>query len=74
MYNGLKKCVVFVLYNIIPRDDKEGYLLLKCIHSFVELHAYTSLEAHTTCTIAAGREELQHFGTLMEVCFSFLHR
>ena len=63
--------VVFIAQNIIPRDDQEGWQLLRCIRSFSILDLLISFEAHTERTISAGRAELERFGRLMMVFILF---
>jgi hypothetical protein len=38
----------------------------------VELDMYAALEVHTEKTVAAGREEVKKFASLMEVCIRVL--
>lgn len=60
--------VVFAAQNILTRtESKLGYLLLRCIRHFVMFDMYAALEVHTEDTIAAGRETLREFSTLLDV-------
>jgi hypothetical protein len=56
---------LFVLHNVLT--DQRGFLLLKCLRSYIELDMYASLEVHTAQTIADGRAELQNFSKLLTV-------
>ncbi|KAG2028914.1 hypothetical protein BDR03DRAFT_988094, partial [Suillus americanus] len=47
-------------------QSKLGYLLLPCIHYYIELDIYASFKVHTEETIAAGRVALDKFLELME--------
>lgn len=62
----------YVLHNIFERSqNRNAYLLLRCIQSYVALDMYASFKVHTTETIAAGQEELTKFSTLMTAsCYS----
>jgi hypothetical protein len=44
-----------------------GYLLLRCLRSYLVIDMYAGLEVHTTETIAAGRAEVLNFSSLMKV-------
>ena len=57
--------LVFVAYNIVPRDKKEGWSLLRCLRSFAIVDLYISFEVHTEQTLAAGRRELRNFAQRM---------
>ncbi|KAG0705638.1 hypothetical protein DFH29DRAFT_980865 [Suillus ampliporus] len=54
-------------HDVLPNTDesKVAYLLLRCIHAYLEVDLYVALEVQTTTTIAAGREALQKFSKLM---------
>jgi hypothetical protein len=54
---------------ILEETDPHGYLLLRCLRSYIILDMYAALEVHTTETIAAGRAEVLKFSALMKVCF-----
>ncbi|KAK0184532.1 hypothetical protein F5146DRAFT_1006521 [Armillaria mellea] len=50
----LSKQILFVVHNIITKQqDSHGYLLLKCIRSYLELDMYSNLHVHTTETLQA---------------------
>jgi len=40
----------------------------------VEINTYATLEVHTKATIAAGREEVRKFASLMKVCVHFYNK
>ncbi|KAH9961701.1 hypothetical protein BGW80DRAFT_1181151, partial [Lactifluus volemus] len=65
-YEDISKIIVFVAHNVIPRHDKEGWQLLRCLRSFTIVDLYLSFEEHTADTIATGRCELTRFGQLMQ--------
>lgn len=46
------------------------YFLLKIMQSYLELDMYSALTLHTKSTIAAGREELIKFDSLLKVCMT----
>jgi hypothetical protein len=64
--------LVFIAYNLIPRDKKEGWHLLHCLHSFAIIDLYLSFEVHTEQTLAAGWHELRNFAQRMRVCIPFI--
>ncbi|KAF8268010.1 hypothetical protein EI94DRAFT_1801019 [Lactarius quietus] len=64
--------LVFVAHNIIPQSNKAGWLLLHTVRSFTIVDLYLAFEEHTELTIAAGRQEIRKFASLMEV-FTFIH-
>ncbi|KAG1856191.1 hypothetical protein C8R48DRAFT_749169 [Suillus tomentosus] len=47
-------------------QSKLGYLLLRCIHYYIEFDIYASFKVHTEETIAAERAALNKFSDLME--------
>jgi hypothetical protein len=49
------------------KSDPSGYLLLKCIHSYLELNMYATLELHTMETLTAGWAALLKYSSLIEV-------
>jgi len=60
--------VIHASHMILTEDDCPlGYLLLCCIHLFLELDAYAALEVHTTETISAGQHSIQAFSTYLHV-------
>lgn len=59
---------LFALHNVLT--DTQGYLLLQCLQSYLELDMYASLEVHTEQTLKDGRQELKHFSLLINVCIS----
>jgi hypothetical protein len=52
---------------LTEETSPEGYLVLKIIHSYLELDMYASLTLHMETTLAAGREELQRYSDLIKV-------
>ncbi|KIK46619.1 hypothetical protein CY34DRAFT_21850 [Suillus luteus UH-Slu-Lm8-n1] len=64
---------LYASQNILTcNEDKAGYVLLRCIASYLELNMYISLDVHTTDTIAAGEAELLVYQKLLEVMSSDL--
>ena len=62
---------MFVLHPTFHRSsDPTGYLLLRVIHSYIEVDMYISLDVHTEKTIDAGREAVKKFYDLLDVSFS----
>jgi hypothetical protein len=60
--------IIFAAQSVLSRTHSElGYLLLRCIRCYVDLDIYAALEVHTEDTIAAGRDALSRFSTLMDV-------
>ncbi|KAG1733329.1 uncharacterized protein EDB91DRAFT_1251331 [Suillus paluster] len=58
---------IFVAQRILCRSQsKLGYLLLRCIHHYIDLDIYTGFEVHTEDSIVAGRQALREFSALME--------
>ncbi|KAF8268768.1 hypothetical protein EI94DRAFT_1576741, partial [Lactarius quietus] len=65
-FEDISKVLVFVAHNIISRSDKAGWLLLCAVRSFTIVDLYLAFEEHTELTIAAGRQEIRKFASLME--------
>ncbi|KAI6157711.1 hypothetical protein BKA82DRAFT_131015 [Pisolithus tinctorius] len=66
-FEDLSKIIVFACHDIFPHDtEKDGYLLLRCLRAYIEFDMYTALELQTTHTLAAGREALVIFNSLMK--------
>ncbi|KAG2078672.1 hypothetical protein BDR04DRAFT_1124392 [Suillus decipiens] len=62
----LSRMIIFAAQDILTSSHcKLGHLLLRCVHYYVELDIYTSLEVHTEDTIAAGKLALQKFSEIM---------
>ncbi|KAG2355923.1 hypothetical protein BDR07DRAFT_1381182 [Suillus spraguei] len=55
VYKDISKMVIHATHAILMKDDFPlGYLLLCCIHLFLEVDAYAALEVYMTETISAG--------------------
>ncbi|KAF9537471.1 hypothetical protein CPC08DRAFT_651734 [Agrocybe pediades] len=66
-WEDISKIIVYASHNVLTSTStKRGYHLLKLIRSYLELDMYASLTVHTDRTIAAGREELQKYNTLLQ--------
>src|SRR6266567_693481 len=60
--------VIYGAQNILTEETSpEGFLVLKIIHSYLELDMYASLTFHTETTLATGRKELQRYSDLIKV-------
>jgi hypothetical protein len=46
-----------------------GYLVLRCVRTYVEAVTWENLDVHTTETIKQGRKAVEHFGACMRVRF-----
>ncbi|KAG1903419.1 uncharacterized protein F5891DRAFT_1127252 [Suillus fuscotomentosus] len=67
LHEDISKLVLFTAQDILHQSQsKLGYLLLRCIHYYIEFDIYASFEVHTKETIAAGRAALNKFSDLME--------
>ncbi|EMD38370.1 hypothetical protein CERSUDRAFT_113535, partial [Gelatoporia subvermispora B] len=65
-YEDMSKIILFVTHNIINEDDHpQGYALLKCIRSYLNLDLYLSFEVQTDTSIEAARAELRLFMQLL---------
>ena len=54
--------------NVITRKvDPAGYVLLKCIASYLQYHHYILLDVHTEQTLEEGEAELLVFQELLDV-------
>ncbi|KAH6884049.1 hypothetical protein BKA70DRAFT_1446098 [Coprinopsis sp. MPI-PUGE-AT-0042] len=65
-YEDLSKVLVLAAHSIFdPNNDslleRQGYLLLQLMRSYLELDMYASLQSHMAKTLAVGREELKWF-------------
>ena len=63
--------VIFAAYQLIPKTHKEGIHLLRCIHSYVILDTYISMEGYTSKTLQDGKAEFQNFADLIKVRITF---
>ena len=64
--------LVFVTHNLVPRSNKEGWSLLRCLRCFTILDLYLAFEAHTEQTITTGQGVLETFVLLMRVCIPLI--
>ncbi|KAI6095746.1 hypothetical protein EV401DRAFT_2062414 [Pisolithus croceorrhizus] len=65
-FEDLSKLVAFACHDILSPVEKEGYLLLHCLHAYIEFDLYTALELHMVHTLVAGQEALATFNVLMQ--------
>lgn len=62
---------MFSAYNVLTEEDSpDGFVLLKMLRCYLELHMYTSLSLHTSITLADGEEALIKFEAVVEVSIS----
>ena len=62
--------LIFVSHNVINSNKHpDGYVLLRCLHAYLNLNMYTSFDVHTMETIAAGENALEVFAEIMKVYF-----
>ncbi|KAF7969796.1 hypothetical protein HWV62_25973 [Athelia sp. TMB] len=58
-----EQVIIFALHNVVTRAAcPNGYLLLKCMRSYLVVDMYFALEVHTETTIQAGKEAVVSFG------------
>ncbi|KAG2144052.1 hypothetical protein BD769DRAFT_1625688 [Suillus cothurnatus] len=56
VHEDISKMIVYATHDILTEGDCSiGYLLLRCVHLYIELDMYASLEVHTAETISNGR-------------------
>lgn len=61
--------IIYATHNVLTKHDSPlSYLLLRCIHLYLEMDIYAVLEVHTTNMINEGRHTVQAFTVLMGVC------
>ncbi|KZP29511.1 hypothetical protein FIBSPDRAFT_727366 [Athelia psychrophila] len=62
-YEDISKVILFATHNVITEAACPlGYLLLKCLRSYLVVDMYVALEVHTQTTIQAGRAAVLAFG------------
>jgi len=66
-HEDISKMIVYAAHDIvIEKDSPFGYLLLRCVHLYLEVDMYSALEVHTADTISAGRHTFNTFSALLE--------
>ncbi|KAF9501094.1 hypothetical protein BDN71DRAFT_1555900 [Pleurotus eryngii] len=66
-FEDISKILLFVAHNILTKDaDPLGYLLLKCLHAYIDLRLYARMEVHTSETITAGEQLVIELGELLQ--------
>lgn len=61
--------LIYVAHTMLTEDDNPlGYLLLRCLRSYLVVDMFAALVVLTEDTIAAGRAELRVFSGLIQVC------
>ncbi|KAG1839402.1 hypothetical protein DFJ58DRAFT_845711 [Suillus subalutaceus] len=67
MHEDISKLILYATHDILTEQDSPlGYLLLRCIHLYLEIDIYAAFEVHTTNTINEGRSAVQAFTALMK--------
>ncbi|TFK39111.1 hypothetical protein BDQ12DRAFT_698231 [Crucibulum laeve] len=71
-YEDILKMSIFVTHNLISANTSpNGYLLLKCLQSYLNLDMYAALEVHTEITLKDAQQELHRFMRLINKNWSF---
>ncbi|KAG2058240.1 hypothetical protein BDR06DRAFT_980503 [Suillus hirtellus] len=68
-YEDILKIIVFAAHDVINQTSKFHelpYLLLCCIHEYVNVNMYAALEVHTSKMIAAGCQAVRQFTQLLD--------
>ncbi|KAF8887442.1 hypothetical protein CPB84DRAFT_1816617 [Gymnopilus junonius] len=66
-YADIAKLLMFSAYNILTEaESPDGFILLKLLQCYLELHMYTSLSVHTSSTLADGEESLIEFEAMVK--------
>lgn len=61
----------FILHNVLTQQDSpSGFLLLRCLRSYLKLNAYAQLHIHTDMTLMESEAELRQFSFLIKVRIS----
>ncbi|KAG1821702.1 uncharacterized protein BJ212DRAFT_1297041 [Suillus subaureus] len=67
VHEGISKMIIYATHNILTEQDLPlGYLLLRCIHLYLEMDMYAVIEVHMANTIHEGRHTVQAFAALMK--------
>ncbi|KAG1783951.1 hypothetical protein EV702DRAFT_1175911 [Suillus placidus] len=67
VHKDISKMIIYATHDILIENDCPlGYLLLRCVHLYLEMDMYAALEVHTTNTIEEGRHTVQAFTALMK--------
>ncbi|KDR65150.1 hypothetical protein GALMADRAFT_148940 [Galerina marginata CBS 339.88] len=66
-YEDIMKLSIFISHNILEKNiSTSGYILLRCVRSYLKVDAYTAMEVHTSETIDIGRQEILKFSDIMK--------
>ncbi|KAG1818101.1 uncharacterized protein BJ212DRAFT_1446567 [Suillus subaureus] len=72
-YEDISKLIVFAAHDVIDQGTHAlPYLLLQCIHEYVNINMYAALEVHTLETIAMGRLAIMEFTQLLDHAYAHL--
>lgn len=59
---------LFAAHDVLSKEhNPAGYLLLRCLRSYLNIRMWADLDLHTEGSICAGRWELEKFANLMQV-------
>ncbi|KAG2034409.1 hypothetical protein BDR03DRAFT_1067511, partial [Suillus americanus] len=68
VHEDISKMIIYATHNILTEQDCPlGYLLLRCVHLYLKLDMYASLEVHTAETISSGRHTHRMFSAILHV-------
>lgn len=60
--------LIFTSHNVLTQKESPlGYLMLRCLRSYLNLDMWVSLEVQTEDTLESGRQELIRFSALIQV-------
>ncbi|KAI5995972.1 hypothetical protein F5J12DRAFT_907101 [Pisolithus orientalis] len=66
-FEDLSKIIIFTCHDIFPHEmEKDGYLLLCCLRTYIKFDMYNALKLHMTHTLATGWEVLTTFNSLIQ--------
>ncbi|KAG2034349.1 hypothetical protein BDR03DRAFT_935318 [Suillus americanus] len=61
-FRDISKQILFASHNMLTKQkSKAGYMLLRCIASYLAVDMYVLLDTHTESTLAAGKVAYQDF-------------
>ncbi|KAF9470013.1 hypothetical protein BDZ94DRAFT_1329905 [Collybia nuda] len=65
-YEDILKMLIFVSHNVLTEKASPlGYLMLRCLQSYLNLDMWVSMEIQTEDTLEAGHQELLRFSRLI---------
>jgi hypothetical protein len=58
----------FTTHNVLTEEESPlGYLMLRCLRSYLNLDMWVAMEVHMDDTIREGHQELLRFSALIKV-------